>query len=176
MTIEIINGDLLDALANNEIAWAVHCVNCQETFGSGLALEVKKRYPDVYKEYVAFSKDVKANWAEPLLGQIQRVPVSRYLELAEVGCDFYEKGVVNVFGQEFYGTHKRQVNYGALGKAFTALSYGLTQAGDGALNDYEPIGFPYKFASCRGGADWDIVLEMIEFHFKNHNVKIYKLE
>ncbi len=27
----------------------------------------------------------------------------------------------------------------------------------------------------RAGGDWSIVLEMIEFYFKDHNVKIYKL-
>ena len=38
------------------------------------------------------------------------------------------------------------------------------------------IGFPFKMGSDRAKGDWDIVLEMIEFYFKDHNVKIYKLE
>jgi hypothetical protein len=29
--------------------------------------------------------------------------------------------------------------------------------------------------SDRAGGDWEIVLEMIEFYFKDHTVKIYKL-
>jgi len=40
----------------------------------------------------------------------------------------------------------------------------------------QPIGFPFKMGSDRAKGDWDIVLEMIEFYFKDHNVKIYKLE
>lgn len=176
MTIEIIDGCLLDALDNNEVAWALHCVNCQETMGSGLALQIKKRYPVVYKEYIDFSRKVKTTEVRPLLGQIQRVVLADWRTLDAQGSDFYSKGIVNIFGQEYYGIDKRHVNYGALGKAFTALSYGLTQSSEDVLDNYDPIGIPYKFASDRGGADWDIVLEMIEYHFKNYQVKIYRLE
>jgi O-acetyl-ADP-ribose deacetylase (regulator of RNase III) len=53
MTIEIVSGDLLDALDRGEVDQIVHCVNMQKTFGSGLALAIKQRYPEVYKEYAS---------------------------------------------------------------------------------------------------------------------------
>ena len=175
MSIEFVKGCLLQALETNKIAWAAHCVNCQSVMGSGVALSIKERYPNVFEEYLSFSEEVKTKWKQPLLGQVQKVRVAGFEELSRQGCDFYEKGVINIFGQEFYGYGKRQVNYGALGKAFTALSYGLTQGYEDSISEDEVIGFPYKFASDRAGGDWGIILEMIDFHFKDHKVKIYQL-
>lgn len=86
-----------------------------------------------------------------------------------------DKKIYNLIGQEFYGTGKRQVNYGAISQCLCVMSYGLTGARDDAVQDYDDIGFPFKMASALGGADWSIILEMIEFYFKNHNVKTYKL-
>lgn len=35
---------------------------------------------------------------------------------------------------------------------------------------------PYnKFAANNAGGDWEVILELIGFYFKDHNVKIYKL-
>jgi hypothetical protein len=37
------------------------------------------------------------------------------------------------------------------------------------------VGFPHKMGSDRAGGDWDIVLEMIKYYFKDHQVKVYRL-
>lgn len=37
------------------------------------------------------------------------------------------------------------------------------------------VGFPFKMGSDRAGGDWNIVLEMIDFHFQDNEVIIYKL-
>jgi hypothetical protein len=60
------------------------------------------------------------------------------------------------------------LNYAALATALKIM------ANDCGM--YDVIGFPYKIGSDRAGGDWEIVLEMIEFYFKDHTVKIYQLE
>jgi len=176
MTIEIIDGCLLEAFDKGEVSTIIQCVNCQGIMGSGIAKAIRDKYPFVYVLYKEFCLGYEPH---QLLGEMQNIDVAYYDYKNDTYWNgdnsFPDKHIVNIFGQENYGYGKRQVNYGALGKAFTAASYGLTQASDQALNDYDIIGFPYKFASDRGGADWDIVLEMIAFHFKDFQVKIYRL-
>lgn len=180
MAIEIVQGCLLKAFEKGEVNVIVQCVNCQGVMGSGLAKAIRVKYPFVYEEYREFYEEVKDSH-HGLLGKIQNIDLSFYDY--EYGTNwngnvgrFPDKHIINVFGQEYYGTDKRQVNYGALGQAFTALAYGLTQASEDALQeDYDVIGFPYLFGCGLAGGDWNIVLEMIEFHFRKFNVRIYKL-
>jgi O-acetyl-ADP-ribose deacetylase (regulator of RNase III) len=166
MTIEIVKGCLFKGFENNEFNLLCHQVNCCGVMGSGVALEVKNRFPNAYESYKTLCNNAEVS----LLGEIQRVVIADYTQVPK-GKAWWSKDVVNIFGQSHYGNNGRYTNYGALGKAFTALSYGLTQASEEAAMDYDTLGFPYKFGCDRGGADWDIILEMIDFHFRDHNVK-----
>ncbi len=148
MTIEFVNGDLLNALDKGEVEQIVHCVNMQRVFGSGIALSIKQRYPEVYKEYT--SKQGHLGFADCV-----------YLNTPG-------KAVWNLYGQEFYGRDKRHGNYGAIAKGIDSIARSVLK---------QTIGFPSHMCSDRAGCDWNIILEMIEFSFssKYHNVKIYKL-
>ena len=154
MTIEFVNGCLLNALDNGEINWVVHCCNCQGKFGPVLAAQIKKRYPEVFKDYLDLLEICKEHgWQK--LGQWAPVRLSN------------TTGVINLIGQEFYGNNGRYVNYGAIGSAFYQMR-----------NQYSMdtiIGFPFKFAANNAGGDWEVILEMIEYYFKDHSVKIYKI-
>lgn len=153
MTIEIVSGDLLDAFDKGEVTVIGHVVNCQGVMGSGIAKSIRDRYPiifDCYKEFCA-----ESTYTEDLLGEAQPVHIG------------YNTCVWNLFAQNRYGSATRDLNYGALGNCLREM------ADD--LDVDEPIGFPYKMGSDRAKGDWGIVLEMIEFYFKDHNVRIYKL-
>ena len=154
MTIEIINGDLLDAFDRGEVLVIGHVVNCQGVMGSGIAKSIRDLYPQAYKAYVELCGEF--TYTHELLGVAQPI----YL----VNCF----SVWNLFAQNRYGSPTRDLNYGALGNCLKEM------ADD--LDVDQPIGFPFKMGSDRAKGDWDIVLEMIEFYFKDHNVKIYKLE
>jgi hypothetical protein len=121
--------------------------------GSGITKSIRDRYPQVYKAYVDMYKSI---YTQELLGVAQPI----YL----VNCF----SVWNLFAQNRYGSPTRDLNYGALGNCLREMV--------DDLDVDESIGFPFKMGSDRAKGDWNIVLEMIEFHFKNHNVKIYKLE
>lgn len=137
-----------------------HQVNCQGVMGSGLAKQVRERYPIVYEEYKKWCDEVKP---EELLGKSQFVS---FVPLFHISDDTYQQkeliGVMNIFGQLDYGYGKCHTDYNALRHAFERISLFVQ------LFDYQPIlAFPYKFGCARGGGDWEIVRGMIEEAFQN---------
>ncbi len=69
--IKIIEGNLFDSQADI----LCHQCNCQGVMGSGVAAEVKKQYPQVYKAYRKDYQDGKlklgyVNFAEAKDGQV----------------------------------------------------------------------------------------------------------
>ena len=157
MTIEIIKGDLLEGFARGEVDIIGHVVNCQSKMNSGIAKTIREKYPQVYDRYMMMSS---RSSPEGLLGYAQFI----YTDMEP------DKGVYNLFAQLHYGYDgKKYLNYGALGSCLNEVKDFLHN--NGLLS----VGFPYNMGSDRAGGDWDIVLEMIDFYFKNRNVKIYKL-
>lgn len=77
--IKIINGNLL----NSSQKVIVHQVNCRKVMGSGVALQIRNKYPEVYNSYL---KIFNRNKIVELLGKIDIV-------------DCGDKVVVNMFSQ-----------------------------------------------------------------------------
>lgn len=152
--IKIIHGDLLEA----EEDIIVHQVNCQGVMGSGVALQIKNKYPNVYNDYIRYTKNRKGD--KSLLGQVL---IS--MHKTEKECKY----IAHLFGQ---------LNYGYGGKRYTsydALYDGLVFIKIKAKEHNKSVALPYKIGSDRGGADWDIVHKMIEKVFEDYEVSIYKL-
>lgn len=155
MPIEIIKGDAVEALEDGEINVLMHITNCQGVMGSGIAKQIKEAFPKVFKSYrEAYDA------GEAVLGFVLGVHVSPSKDFRQV---------LNIHAQEKYGSDKRHLNYGALSRALCKIAehykgiHGIS------------IGVPYKMGCDRAGGDWEIVLEMIEFFFKDFNVKVYQL-
>lgn len=147
-----------------------HQVNCQGVMGSGLAKQVRERYPSVYKEYKSWCNIYKP---EELLGKSQFVPL---VPISEVANGNYQQGdlmgIINVFGQLDYGyTGECHTDYEALRHAFQNLrKFCKTFL-------YNPvIAFPYNFGCARGGGDWETVSAMIEDAFFDCLVFICKCD
>lgn len=49
-------GNLIDLAEQGHFDWIVHGCNCQNTMGSGIAKEIKDRYPEAYGADTAYSK------------------------------------------------------------------------------------------------------------------------
>jgi hypothetical protein len=165
MAIEIINGCLLDAFDRNELDVIAHCANMQNTFGSGIAKSIKERYPEAYEYDTIWYNEYK-DWgfgSSYSFAEVHRFCVDPLLDDPQT--------IFNLYGQEYYGTHKRQLNYGRISEALNDMSKFIS-----GYNDSYRIGFPYKMGSDRAGGSWEIVLEMIEYYFKDLDVKIYKLD
>lgn len=150
MKIKTINGNLLDATEK----YIVHQVNCQGVMGSGLAKEIKDKYPDVYNAYHTLCNGVDKR---ELLG------FSQFVDINE------NRTIINLFGQFKYGIDKRHTSYDAV---YDGLIYIRNKC-----KDKLELAFPYKMSSDRGGADWDVILQMINSVFKDtdFSITIYKL-
>lgn len=139
---KIINQDILTV----ESGVICQQVNCQGVMGSGLAKQIRDKWPNVYSSYIAFSNRWNNDFQR--LGSVNLVHISEKLIIA------------NCFGQLNYGYDgKRYTDYAALNDCFCFLSSRRELDLD--------IYFPYLLGCDRGGADWNIVSKMIDFYFPN---------
>lgn len=143
-------GNLLDA-QTDVIA---HQVNCQGVMGSGVAKQIREKWANVYTVYRA-EYDLFTDLNKSLLGNCQ---------LVQVNDNQY---VANLFGQNYYGRDaKRYTSYDGIYDALTSLTVQMMD------NGMESLAIPYKMSSDRGGADWNVVLAMIESVFKDTDITI----
>lgn len=150
--IKIIDGDLL----NSEATIICHQVNCQGKMGSGIAKQIKERYPEVFIAYQGLCKYYK----DCLLGDCQVVETHD------------GKHVANLFGQLGYGYDGRQyTDLQALKRSMIKLRNRCN------LNLKNiTIAMPYKIGCVRGGANWDEVYVIIEEVFKDFDVELWRLD
>ena len=156
-------GNLLDA----PVDYICHQVDCQGRMGSGIAKQIRERWPIIYEQYISGFKAIEEesiNWedeldvSEVLLGRLQQIKVND------------TQTVVNMFAQQYYGYD---------GKRYT--SYDAFWACLGGIKDSVPkgskIGFPYRIGCGLGGANWQVIETMIYAVLgKDFDVYIYMLE
>lgn len=123
-----------------------HQVNCQGVMGSGVAKQVRERYPNVFEEY-----KMECNFQRNHLGKIQIVPISK------------TQSIANLFAQDNYGYDKKCYT------DYSALHNCLKQIYMCCRNLNQTIAFPYLMSCARGGGDWNIVYKMIEDIFKDYD-------
>ena len=153
MEIKYIDGNLLDTTA----PLIMHQVNCKGVMNSGVAKAIKEKWPSVFDEYKKFHT---ALTTDVLLGTTQFV---------KIGADKY---VANMFAQERYGYNGlKYTSYDAIDKCLRSVA---RNAENGEINR---VAMPYKMSSDRGGADWDVILALVNSAFKDTDitVEIWKL-
>ncbi len=147
--VNVILGDILD-VTDGVI---IHQVNCQGVMNSGVAKQLRSAYPIIFNEYKKFV-DSKTN-KDDCLGVAHKVQINDNLI------------IYNVFGQFMYGYDKKQyTSYDALKKAFEQIANEVPTD----IN----ISLPYNIGCCRGGGDWNIVVDLIINIFDKHRVTIYR--
>lgn len=140
------NGNLLDA----QTTVIGHQVNCQGVMGSGIAKQIRDKWPLIFSNY-----QVKCQSPISPLGDVLIVKVSD------------NQYIANIFGQYNYGTNgERYTSYDALDIAFSRLKYTMVE------NNFKSLAIPYKMSSDRGGADWDVVLALLNSAFKDTDITI----
>lgn len=149
--IKIIKGDILEA-SEDVIA---HQVNCQGVMGSGVAKQIKEKYPEVYKKYKNYVNNFE--FKSLLLGNCQIVETTK------------EKYIANLFGQFGYGIKEQQTNYKALEESLFSLKVS-------AKDNHKTLALPFKIGCGRGGGDWDIVYKIIEDVFQDYDVTLYQYD
>lgn len=154
----ILKGDLLET----PFEIIAHQVNCMGKMNSGVAKQIRERFPRVYDAYITCLKQLGADY---LFGKSQII---------------WQDGhsIFNIFGQYNYGYNGKQYT------SYEALDSGFREA----INSYRyndsddkrqiTIAIPYKIGCDRGGGDWSVVKEILEKIEKDYNVVFvaYKLE
>lgn len=148
--IHYINADLLESDCN----FICHQVNCMGKMGSGIAKQIRARWPEVYENY---SRVVDFD----MFGKAQVL----YIEDANIPYQC----VVNLFAQQTYGyDDNRYTSYDAFWMCLHDLKL--------QIPENATIAFPYKIGCGLGGANWEVIEKMIDVVFKDYGVFIYKLE
>ena len=145
--INLINcvGDILDTSCDV----IAHQVNCMGVMGSGVALAIKNKYPEVYPDYHSLCKSIEP---ERLLGNL-------HISATKDG-----KYIANCFGQLNYGWGKQHTDYRALEYSFNSLKNWMLATGKSR------VAIPYKIGCVRGGGDWNTVFNIIYRVFCNNDI------
>lgn len=145
--VKLVNGDLLDA----KETYIAHQVNCYGVMGRGIALQIKNKYPDVFRRYQDYCNEHKV---KNLIGRLLFIPTDD------------GKVICNLFGQERFDSSRQYTDIAALSKAMTSLAKIVPES--------EHIAMPYQIGCGNGGTNWKIVHSIIQDIFKNHTVVLYK--
>ena len=150
--VKIIDGNIFDSKARI----ICHQVNCQGIMGSGVAAEVKKRYPHVFQKYRNDYENGRLN-----LGYVGFASANR------------DQVIANMCGQDKFGYD------GSVYTNYDKLQICLNKVREYAMYGYDvkpTIAFPYNMSCHRGGGDWNIVYKMIEDTFRDFDVEIWRLD
>ncbi len=153
--IKEIKANLLDFPDGINIG--IHCTNCCNTMSSGIAAQIKRRYPEAYEADTQFYNSCDPeNRFQEMMGNISHARTKD------------NNVIFNLYAQFNFGREKRQLNY-------EAFYCGLEKIRDLILKDKKnkyTIGVPYKIGSDRAGGDWNVVLAMIHSVFDNSGIDV----
>lgn len=144
------NGSIFDS---KEVTHIIHQANLYHTFGSGIAAEIKKRFPEAYEADKLTTK-----------GDKKRLGTFSFAK---------SKGItiVNLYSQNGIGGTDRRTDY-------VALLAGLEKIREWVPTTHKNpvVGIPYKIGCGLANGDWNIVRPIIEGTFSkiHYKVVIYK--
>ena len=142
-------------------------VNCQGKMNSGIAKQIREKWPVVYQNYMA-----KCNFSHPS-GYIRPELLLGDIQIVGLWEDYYEtdfhQSVINMFAQQHYGYDgRRYTSYDAFWNCLNLIKQSVTTD--------KKIGFPYNIGCGLGGANWNVILTMIDTVLADYTVEIYVLE
>ncbi len=143
--VKIIESDIFDA----PIDVVIHQTNCFTTMGSGIALALKNKFPEIYEADQATKR-----------GDINKLGTYTTIGVKHERIKY----VVNLYSQYRYGLGSRHTNY-------EAMSRGLEDIRDSLVKnkaEHFVLGFPYMIGCALGGGNIRIVQTIIEETFKDY--------
>lgn len=152
-----VKGNLLDLAEQGKFDIVIHGANCQNTMNSGIAKEIRERYPKAFMVDQLTQKgdlDKLGHFTQAYIDDFRLVEVSGGSR-RPVHFGFT---IINAYTQGYYGYDSKQyVDYEAIKQAFRQIKM---------LYDMNPqaparIGIP-KIGSKRGGGDWNVIERIID--------------
>lgn len=155
MSVEIFKGNIFDCPA--QIIF--HVCNIQVVMGTGIAKEIKNKYPRAWN-------------SDQMTGRDDVKKLSEF-SLAMRGPD-QKQTVLNLYAMRYYGRESRKLNYEYFYTGLTKIKHWITKMGI----ENEGLAFAYGSGCQNAGGDWQIVEAMLKSVFENSNIKLYicKLE
>jgi O-acetyl-ADP-ribose deacetylase (regulator of RNase III) len=158
-----LHGNLLDMAEAGKFDIIIQGCNCQNTMGSGIAKQIKERYP---KAYLVDQLTQKGDTAK--LGKFTQAHISH----RDTSGNFMNSNftVINAYTQWGFGSHVVHLDYDALENVFKQIKL---------LYDMNPqaparIGIPMIGAGLAGGF-WPSIEEIIDkIGFSNLTCVVYK--
>lgn len=130
-------------------------VNCKGVMGAGVALAIRKRYPQVYSDYMAFCRQHPV--PSTRLGHVQTSTVGR------------NQFICNIFGQLHYG---RRGHYTSEPALLTALSVIFAHATKAGL----PVFVPSRIGSGLAGGDYNVISSGIDKLASQTGANVYMVD
>lgn len=157
MKIEYVKGDLLESPFP-----IAHGVNCQGVMGSGVAKQIRNKYPKAYQDYSNFVNAIKPSYK--LLGD---VIISR----VRTKMDAPVKEIFHCFTQFDYGKDKNKVyvDYNAIRNCIITINEWYK-----VYPSPQPIAFP-KIGAGLANGDWNIISSHLEHYSSNFYPIVYEL-
>ena len=152
-----VKGNLLDSDCN----YICHQVNCQGVMGSGVAKQIKERWPEVYEAY------------QEKHARYKRVGLNQNDMLGDMGVVYIPERdifVINMYTQRDYGYDgKRYTSYDAFADVLSMLA--------ALIPDGKTIAFPKNIGCGLGGGNWKVISALIEEILgEDYEVYIYEYE
>ena len=166
-----VEGNLLDLAEQGEFDYIIHGCNCFCTMGSGIAKQIKDRYPKAYLvDHLTLEGDLGK------LGKFTQAYISGQRENTNgVTRNLfwnYSFTLINAYTQYYYGGREVHADYDAIFHVFKQIKL---------LYDMNPqaparIGIP-QIGAKRGGGDWGKIEEIIDgIGFSDITCVVYKGE
>ena len=157
--VQFVKGNLLESNCD----YICHQVNCMGKMNSGIAKQIREKWPIVYKNYME-KYNILNGVSSALLGDIQIVGLWEDYYTTD-----FHQSVINMFSQEHYGYDgRRYTSYDAFWNCLNLIKQTVPKG--------KIIGFPKKIGCDRGGANWPVILKMITEVLTEYKVFIYYLE
>ena len=129
----------------------IHQANCQNTMGSGIAREIRARYPEAYEV------DCKT-----IAGDYKKLGT-----FSSVKTNDGKFVIYNCYSQYRYGREQRHTNYEAVYTGLSSIEQNARELGLTTLS------LPYNMGCMLGGGSWRIVSVIIDEVFEDSPIDLY---
>jgi O-acetyl-ADP-ribose deacetylase (regulator of RNase III) len=150
MIIEV-KEDIFDTKVTGAQA-IIHQANCHCTMGSGIAKDIRARFPEAYEADCRTKKgDIKK------LGRASIAPIADAVKVQYPNLLY----IVNLYGQFKFGVDERHTSYDALADGFRRVrKWAIEQK-------IKTLSVPFRLGCNRAGGDWSVVRSILNSVYAN---------
>jgi len=160
----IVRGDLLKLALNGEFDVIVHGCNCGNTMGAGIALAIKREFPEAYRADCNTTE-----WDRSKMGTISQATVRR---------NGHDITVVNGYTQYHWRVAKGNTNINSNSNSNILVDYDAVRSVMKLVKIRfrgQRIGYPLIGAGLAKG-DWKVIEQIIDEELKGEDHKLVQYE